>query len=322
LARLLDGIFGHQNNLHRLLEARQKGQLPSTFLFVGPHGVGKKSFAIAFAQTLLCEKSSSACGECGPCLRLARRNSEGFLFIEPEKNQIKIEQARRVLDFLSLRSMSAARIIVIDGAEYLNPQASNALLKILEEPPPQTYFFLIAPSSEHVLTTIRSRCQVVQFAPLKSEEMRRKANAPEWVLRASQGSFSRLAELSEPEALSAREQALRFLDMWLVEPKAYLLPEWREMIRDRQDAALLARHLSLLLRDAVMWQAGERQQILNPDKNKILAEIAERLSVIKLQEMAGQVLQLENSLQSHRDSQLIFEEFWLLSQGSSNEQVG
>jgi DNA polymerase III subunit delta' len=316
MARLLDGVLGHQEILARLLASHHQGKLPSTFLFVGPHGVGKKTFAHAFAQALLCEKSENACGECGACLRVQRKSSEGLLFIEPEKNQIKIEQARRILDFLSLRSLSLARAIVVDGAEYLNPQASNALLKILEEPPPQTYFFLTAPSSEHVLTTIRSRCQVVHFSPLTGEQMRKKSTAPEWIIRASQGSFSRLAELSEAEALAAREQAFRFLDMWLVEPKAYLLPEWREMIRDRGDALLLSRHLSLILRDAVMWQAGERKQILNPDKNKTLEEIARRVVQDQLQDMAAKALKIENSLASHRDSQLVFEEFWLTTQRS------
>ncbi|GIL16462.1 MAG: DNA polymerase III subunit delta' [Oligoflexia bacterium] len=310
MARLLSSIIGHDEQIRKLLEARKQNHLPSTFLFVGPKGVGKKAVAQALAQALLCEKIPTACGECGPCLRVAKGQSEALLMIEPEKTQIKIEQSREIIEFLSLKSMTKARVVIVDSAETLNPQASNALLKILEEPPENSFFFLIAPSSQHVLPTLRSRSQIVHFAPIDIESMKKKSRAPEWALRASQGSFEKLANLLEKGELESREEAIEFVQMWLGHHDAYLLPEWKEMIKERTSALSLARHLALIFRDACFYASGDQTHLLNPDKKEILQKMA-AIGEEKLFEVTEQVLKLEGSLLANRDSQLLFEEFWI-----------
>lgn len=315
MARLLDQIVGHSEVIEKLLQAYAENRLPSTFLFVGPTGVGKKTVAWALAQSLVCEhaveKNPMACGKCAACLRMEQKASEALLWIEPDKNQIKIEQAHQILDYLSLRSISKSRVIIVDGAEGLNSQAANSLLKVLEEPPGNTYFFMMAPSSQHVLPTIRSRSQIVAFAPLSVQEMKRKSLAPDWALAASQGSFEKLAHLQENDQQEARKDAIQFLQMRLANPRAYLLPEWRDIVRERAHALQVAKHLSLLLRDAVLLQAGSSSQaLLNPDQIPILEKFS-AWSSEQLLSFSHKALDLENALLAHRDSQLVFEEFWL-----------
>ncbi len=311
MARLLSSVLGHQEIIDRFLASIESARLPHTFLFSGPPGVGRKTTALALAQALLCEKSSQACGQCGSCIRIGSQNSESLLLVAPEKNQIKIDQARLILDFLSLRTLGRNRVVIIDGAECLNPQAANALLKSLEEPPEGTYFFLIAPSPAHILPTLRSRAQVVAFQPLSLQEMQQKSKAPEWALRASQGSFERLSQLLEKEELEIRESALLWLQDWSREGQGYLKPEHRDLVRDRQTARSLAHHLSWLLRDAVYLKMGALDKILNSDKVAQLQSWTENLPQEDLLRACEKSLWIEQKLDQNLDSSLVFEQFWI-----------
>ncbi len=319
MARLLDSVLGHQEILARFLHSIESGKLPHTFMFVGPSGVGRKASALALAQALTCEKSKTACGVCGSCLRIEKaiqtktNQTESLLLIEPEKNQIRIDQAHSILNFLSLRSLGQNRVVVIDAAETLNPQAGNALLKALEEPSAGTYFFMIAPSAAHVLPTLRSRAQVVAFQPLTIDEMRSKSQAPQWALRASQGSFERLAQLLEKDELEIRESALGWLQDWVSTPMAYLKPETRELVRDRDSARSLAHHLSWLLRDALYLKIGAENKVLNSDKVSVLKRITETVSQQQLLESCEKALWIEKKLDANQDSSLVFEQFWIES---------
>lgn len=326
MARLLNYVLGHEDVIERFLSSIESGRLPHTFLFVGPNGVGRKTTALAIAQALLCERSPKACGTCGSCIRIStlagqktEKNSptggtgtESLLLIEPEKNQVKIDQARHVVEFLSLRTLSNNRVVIIDGAETMNQQAANALLKSLEEPPQGTYFFMIAPSPTHVLPTLRSRAQVVTFQPLSLENMRKKAStAPEWALRASQGSFERLSQLLEKEELVLREEALAWLQDWSQEQLGYLKPQHRDVIRDRQNARSLAHHISWLLRDAMYLKLGAQDKILNSDKISVLEKLTKDISQSQLMKACEKSLWIEQKLDQNQDSALIFEQFWI-----------
>lgn len=315
MARLLTSVLGHQQEIERLLSAIEQNHLPHAMLFVGTSGIGKRTVAFAIAQALLCEKNPKACGVCGGCLRAEKAfhdgvGSEGLLSIAPEKNQIKIDQAKEILEFLNLRSLSKNRVIIIDGADCLNPQAANSLLKVIEEPPQNTFFILMAPSPSHVISTIRSRSQIVRFSPLGLEDMKKKAIAPEWALKASGGSFEKLSMLTDRAELEIRESAVAFLDAWMKNPDYYLLPEFRDLVRDREGSRKLYRHLNLLLKDAVYTKLNAKEQISNVDKMNLLNNLS-NYDIELLMTTAQKALEIEGALDSNRDSSLVYEQFWL-----------
>ena len=312
MARILDRVVGHSHQIEKLLSAAEANKLPSTFLFVGPSGVGKKLLATGLAQALICEKTLQGCGSCPSCLRMGKGQHENFLFIFSEKNQIKIEQSRGVLDFLSLRALRGNRVILIDEAQNLNPQAANSLLKILEEPQENVFFFLIAPSSEHVLPTIRSRTQIVHFQALEPEQLQQKSKAPDWALRAAQGSFEKLAMLQEKDEQVLRDQAKSFLKTWLRDPAGYLKPELRETFKDRINGSSLSLYLAMFLRDAVYFKEEVQEKIFNQDQLIFLKDLAQ-LSSEKLLATAQKALLIPSQLQQNRDAALVFEEFWINS---------
>ena len=150
-----------------LLGRMQSQRLPHALLFHGPPGVGKTQCAQLFAQALLCRDPKQApCGQCKSCLLFQAQAHPDYLSIEPEESgkAIRIDQIRALSAFLSQTAQQGGRkCIVLGPADALNQNASNALLKSLEEPPPDTNFILVTSAPSLLSATIRSRCQFVVF---------------------------------------------------------------------------------------------------------------------------------------------------------------
>jgi DNA polymerase-3 subunit delta' len=173
-------IVGHRRLVSLLSRASARGTLPPALLLAGPSGVGKRRTAVAISQALNClnPQSSSAldvdaCGACASCRRIARGVHPDVIVLEPgDTGTIKIEQVRDVIDRAAYRPCEARRrVVVIDEADALVPQAQNALLKTLEEPPAASVFLLVSSMPDALLPTVRSRCPRLRFAPLAPSEV-------------------------------------------------------------------------------------------------------------------------------------------------------
>ncbi len=178
-------LLGHDSVLVRFRRTLRASRLASTFLFVGPPGIGKRSFALQLAQGLLCERrpeeALDPCGECPSCTQVLagthpdvieiRKPKEGAnlpveLFIGDRDHRMQVGLCHDI----SLKPFSNKRkIAIIDDADYLFKEGANALLKTLEEPPPKSLLILIGTSEQRQLPTVRSRSQVVRFSPLPEE---------------------------------------------------------------------------------------------------------------------------------------------------------
>lgn len=178
------GIEGHDAVIEQFRRALDRGRLASTFLFVGPPGIGKRTFAVKLAQALLCEGPHAQLNPCGNChgceLAAAGNHPDLDMVAKPaDKSAIPLDlligQGERRLHEglchrLGLKPYLASRkIALIDDADSLNVEGANALLKTLEEPPPGSVLILIGTSADKQLPTIRSRCQIVRFAPLPND---------------------------------------------------------------------------------------------------------------------------------------------------------
>jgi DNA polymerase-3 subunit delta' len=183
----MPSLRGHDLVFDRFRRTLRAGRLASTFLFVGPPGIGKRSFALQLAQGLLCdrrpEEALDPCGQCPACAQvLAGTHPDVVVVAKPaDKNYIPLElligdKDHRMREGLchdiSLKPFSGRRkVAVIDDADFLNQEGANALLKTLEEPPPRSLLILIGTSEQRQLPTIRSRCQVVRFSPLAEADV-------------------------------------------------------------------------------------------------------------------------------------------------------
>ncbi|MBX2988941.1 MAG: AAA family ATPase [Bdellovibrionaceae bacterium] len=310
MARLKDRLIGHDEVFDFLLPSLQGDGLALTLLFAGPSGIGKRATALALAQALLCERSSAACGQCGSCQRVEQGVHESLLSLEPEGPMIKIDQAREVLEFLQLRRLGRARVVLIDQAQSLNPQAANSLLKILEEPPEGTFIFLIAPSPSSVLPTLRSRSRVVQFRPLTDAELKKIQTAPDWAVRAARGSVEKLRGLMESEEQETRQVSSQVLEAFLAEPEFLQGAGWRDFVKEKGAFPRILGFWQGFVRDGLVLHARGPAFLMNPDQKNLL----DRLSQVPrpaLEELSQRLLQLEKDTVFHRDPALAVEELWV-----------
>lgn len=315
MAGLLDQLVGHQRQKNRLLESLRQERLASSFLFVGPSGIGKKQLALGLAQTLICDQANlkdqtGACGQCPSCVRLSRGQNENILMIEPEEAaQIKIDQARKAIQFLTLKIWGKARVVIIDQAQKMTAQAANALLKSLEEPPPHSYFILIATSDSDVLPTIRSRSQVVRFSSLSKSELQQITGADSWVLESAQGQVKRVEQLMEKDHQELRAQAFEAWSVFIEKSSQEAFECVKNKVKDKQQSLFIICLWQQLLRDAVFQQNNIGAPI-HLDQTSLI----ERLGV-KFKESLHQLMQstfdLEKEIMSNLDRGLCFEHYFL-----------
>lgn len=183
-----DTVWRRLSSLHSDTDSR----LPHALLLYGKNGIGKLDFAVALAQSLLCESASidgHACGTCASCGYFLQNNHPDYRFLTPQqdmpdeegempatsgktgkKSQIVVDQIRGLADFLGLTSHrgQGLKVVLIHPAEALNTASANALLKMLEEPPPGVVFILVSHQLHRLLPTITSRCQKIEM-PVPSQ---------------------------------------------------------------------------------------------------------------------------------------------------------
>ena len=180
-------IVGQNRAVGRFLDAWRTRRLHHAWLLAGPRGVGKAMFALAAAKRILADAAGPGAGEgldvpddhpiahlfaagSHPDFRLLKRelNDKG----DALRRSISVGQVRQLGQFLTTtKSLSPWRAIVIDSVDDLETEGANALLKMLEEPPADTVFFLVSHAPGRLLPTIRSRCRRLDFEPLDDAAM-------------------------------------------------------------------------------------------------------------------------------------------------------
>jgi DNA polymerase-3 subunit delta' len=194
-------IRGQETALTFLRRVVEHDRLPSAFLFLGAHHVGKRMAALTLAKAINCESppkgAVDSCDHCPSCRKVDAGVHPDVITVEPDGQFIKIDQVRDVGEQLGLNPLLAKRrVIVMAEAERMNPQSANAFLKTLEEPPADTLIVMTATDTAHLLPTIISRCVPVRFAPLTEAVLREllaeaggdlKPDATDFAVRFSQG---------------------------------------------------------------------------------------------------------------------------------------
>ncbi|MFO0809561.1 MAG: DNA polymerase III subunit delta' [Gemmataceae bacterium] len=250
-------IRGHDAWVTAFARAAGRGRLAHAYLFAGPPGVGKRLFARQLAKTLLCEAPPDddwdSCDACPACQLVdAGTHPDLFLVGRPEdKLELPIAVVQQLCADLALRPARGTRkIAVVDDADDFNDESANAFLKTLEEPPPGSLLILVGTSSDTQLATIRSRCQVIPFAPLPTSIV-------EDLLRTSgdidSDDAARLARLSDGSPGLARE--LADANLW-----AFREHFFAELAKPKPDAPGLSREFHSLIEEAGKDSGAQRRR--------------------------------------------------------------
>lgn len=175
--------LGQDDAIQMFAAAKSENRLAHSYLFFGPDRIGKATLAEDFARLLFCEDETSPCGDCLPCKRVTSKIHTDVNWIEvggegdvgfSKSKSIGIDRIREIRNTINIKPFEGSqRLVVILGSEDMTLEASNALLKVLEEPPPNVFFLLLTANLSMILPTIISRCQMVKIKKVSDEFVKR-----------------------------------------------------------------------------------------------------------------------------------------------------
>lgn len=324
-------LRGHEEVVRGFRSAAKSGRLPHALLFCGPEGVGKRLCARLLAQALLCgrreEGGLDPCGVCQDCAMVKASAHPDLLEVgKPEdRTETPIAVIRQLCQDFGLKpARGSRRIAIVDDADALSDEAANAFLKTLEEPPPGSLLILVGTSPELQIDTIRSRCRVVNFAPLSehdlaavlteqgiaadAEEAARLAKEGEGSVGRAKGLADRalsrfrrdmIDEVSRPEGFDAPGLA-RKMDGFVKEAGKEAGPR-------RQRAMLLIGELARFFR-GVLWQtAGLEPPAPDPADRKAAGSLAERLEPEDVFLLADRCMEADYQVQRMANLSLVLD---------------
>ncbi len=311
---MFDKLIGNnpiKEVLRRLLTNRR---VPNALLFAGADGIGKKHFALELAKSFACQnpKTAEACDVCANCRRADKfafpksDDRDAFkrvIFSEhpdiglviPYGKNILVDAIRELETEANFRPYeAAARFFIIDDADKMNDAASNALLKTLEEPTAASHIFLISSRPDALLPTIRSRCQMLRFAPIETREIENYLSKNKnfisedaaLLARLSSGSLGHALETDLEKFRASRDAMLKILESILIkENRAELLRIGEEMndAKNKDSFETKLDILQTLIHDLwTMRAAADAKILVNVDLANDLKRLAERAESKKL----------------------------------------
>jgi DNA polymerase-3 subunit delta' len=331
-------ITGHRSTLKLLARAVACDSLPPSLLFAGPRGVGKHLSATAVAQTLNCLRAAAsidfeldACGACPTCQRIARGVHADVIGIEPgESGTIKVDQVRDVIDRAGFRPFEGRkRVVIIDQADAMVGPAQNALLKILEEPPPGSVFILVSALADSLLPTVRSRCPQLRFGGLTNADVvdvltRHHGYAPADAHASAaeaDGSIAAALEKRSVDLAEARADARRVLEHAFRVDEPVRRLEGAEILKvkaatpaeERNRLATCLRALLSLLRDmGVIAVQADPRLLANADLEVELRHLANIFDDRRSRRAFGAVDEALTALERNASPKLVAD--WLILQ--------
>lgn len=338
---------------HRVVETLQRAvasqRIAHAYLFYGPEGVGKRAVALAFAETLLCDRGGdTACGTCPSCIKVRRLTHPDVHVLLPQPSDVQTEDVAERLQRLAAHPYAAVdfvrrpslndptqasnkqafysvarinselrqpmsykplegryKIVVMTDADLMRTEASNAFLKLLEEPTSQTVFILTTNRPDRLLPTILSRCQRLRFDPLPPASIEhalvnRDEQTPELAAalsRMADGSYTRALDLAENEDLMAdRTLVVDFLRLSYVQhvdKLSTLIEQMGRMGRERVKGVL--RLVLSWIRDLILYNtAGAQATLVNIDQADAIAKFCQNVPRADLEAM---VLLVEEAME-------------------------
>jgi DNA polymerase-3 subunit delta' len=314
-------LIGNDNAKRSLKRLLANGRVPNSLLFAGDEGVGKRQFALELAKAFICKDpvEHEACGVCAAC-----RRADVFTFpksdnkdahkvvifseypdvatVIPYNRNILVDAIRDLEREANFRPYEAeTRFFIIDDAHKMNDAAANALLKTLEEPPATSYIFLITSRPDSLLPTIRSRCQMMRFAPVETDEIEQflindrafTHDEARLAARLARGSVGRTVSVDVAKFKTNRERMMGVLRNAVETDDRAALLRISEEMNDAKNKENFEENIDILeslIHDVwTLRMSGEDSRIVNTDLAVDLSRIADNAVGLDLASWLGAI---------------------------------
>jgi DNA polymerase III subunit delta' len=332
---VFDNIIGQKKIKEILTRTLTQQRLPHGLLFCGDEGLGTEACAIELAKSLICQESEAfACDQCSDCRRISQLSHPDVIFVYPMPQSATIKEQREIIESIisnpyyrlqpwanptisinQIRELkktamltsfeNKGRVVIITDAHRMTIEATNSLLKILEEPPARMNIILISSHPNLLLPTIVSRCQLLKFDPLASQDIEqalinRNDVQPErakLVAQLSFGNYRQAMELLEEKLDEQRQQMLDLLRTVIKDDfERMMLVEQLARQRDKKAIIELLELLLLWFRDVLIYTQTETvgNLIVNSDQLEILKRFCSSFENIDCEKI---VIEIEKAIE-------------------------
>lgn len=297
-------VIGQDRNLALLDRSLKDNSIAHAYLFVGPRHVGKRTLALNLAQALNCEGFEPPCGQCRSCRRILQgKHADVIPIALDSKTEISIDDVREARRLANLPPYEGkCKVFIINDAEYLSNEASNALLKILEEPPSKVVWLLLACDERRLLPTVVSRCHRLELKPMPVKQIERilvdsysiPSDQARLLARLACGCLGwALSTLANDNLLKQRFQRLdtltSLLDAGLHQRFAYAQELAREFSQDRRTIAEIMPIWLGLWQDFMLTKCSYKETITNIDYGDTIEAISRQLTLIEIKDFIAKL---------------------------------
>ena len=332
-----ESIIDQQIPVRILTSFLKTGSIPHALLFAGIEGIGKKTAALAFAMACNCPAvdppakpsaaavtasdtgSVSPCGVCKSCRKIMTGHHPDVVLVKPSGSFMRIDQIRNLYQMFVRKPYEAKyRLAILADAHKMNPEAGNAFLKMLEEPPAQTVLILTAPEKTDLLPTIVSRCQHIQFNPISRKHLagmlttQKKIDPKEAETIASMANGSYTAGCAMIGGANQTDWTGR--RHWLVgelislssRPLGHLLALAENLSQNKKNLAEDLEVIKSWLRDLIIWPYNP-QKIINKDLTDKVQYVSSSVPAPLVMKQIEAVREVQDKMRSNANIRLALE---------------
>lgn len=302
----------HDELIKKLIESVHNGTSSHAYIFEGEKGLFKHEAAQLFAAALTCQNTSvSPCGTCPACIQAKSKTNPDIIYIEKpnDKKTIGVEPIRVLNDDVAIRPFySQKKVYIINEGDILTPEAQNAFLKTLEEPPEYAVFIIIVENSSALLQTVLSRASLIHFTPVSDKLIEKYINEKypehtsriEFLTKYCEGIPGIADDIIADEGFETlRTESINKLPVLLSKNKLYAYSIQKFIDENKDNAEKIFDFWISYLRDVIVIQCSAPDRIINIDKNDKLQILAEKYEPTQIVNAVKEILNSKKMLKRY-----------------------
>jgi DNA polymerase-3 subunit delta' len=309
-------VVGQRRALNVFSKSLSNDRVAHACIIIGPDGIGKSILAMHMAAALLCTGSNKPCGKCNSCSKAEKNIHPDIKVIASSKRSIGIDEVRDFIEEMYMKPYEGTRkVFIIKGAGTMTVQAQNAILKTLEEPPSDCVIIMLSESTEGLLDTILSRCQIIKLNRVSLDCIK------DYLLE--KGIDREKADMASRLSDGIIGNALKYCDDSFLKFRGELIDTAKKMVRNnivqsfelaeyfsknKNDIDEIFDMLTIWFRDIIVLKhVRDKDLIINKDCYDLLVEESGILSYNRLDRIMDEIKNIRLKLKQNANYQLSIE---------------